>query len=311
MSCIPVILITGYLGAGKTSLLNHLLALPRIREQNPALIINEFGDFGIDGALIASGDYPLFELNKGSLFCICTKTDFLKTLRTIAENVQTGLVIIEAKGVAEPADLEQIISEPDLRDRFEIKANLCLVDAAHFLKVLPMLKAAREQALRADALIVNKTDLAAEGELDNIRKVLSDLNPTAPIICTTHGQIKATLLDSLQHRHCAASLSTAPPADVFALSVKYTYPVDRQRFFSVIQQFRPHILRMKGTVHFDDGMQYIEIAGSELLERNQASQSCSSALVVIGWNISRNEMLRAFSDIQDDTLPQLQGIDIQ
>ncbi|MCE5273144.1 GTP-binding protein, partial [bacterium] len=77
MSRIPIILLTGYLGAGKTTLLNHLLSRPEIRERNVALIINEFGELGVDGRLVEAGTRPVYELNKGSLFCVCIKTDFL------------------------------------------------------------------------------------------------------------------------------------------------------------------------------------------------------------------------------------------
>ena len=87
-SFIPIFLLTGTPGAGKTTLLNHLLKQPVFQSGSTCLVINEFGQIGVDGALVEAGDRPMFEINKGSLFCVCVKTDFIKTLKAIAETAR-------------------------------------------------------------------------------------------------------------------------------------------------------------------------------------------------------------------------------
>ena len=83
MKAIDVYILTGYLGAGKTTTLNRLIGAERFAGKKLALIINEFGKMGVDGQLLLPGDYTKYEINKGSIFCICTKTDFLKALDSI------------------------------------------------------------------------------------------------------------------------------------------------------------------------------------------------------------------------------------
>ena len=137
MTPIPVILLTGYLGAGKTTLLNHLLAQPEVAEKKLVLIINEFGQLGVDGQLLQPGSYTRYEINKGSLFCICTKVDFIKALQEISRSIHPDLVLIEATGIAQTGDIEAFMSEPVVKDKFAIQANVCVVDALNFIKVVP------------------------------------------------------------------------------------------------------------------------------------------------------------------------------
>ena len=137
MNGIPLLLLTGYLGAGKTTLLNHLLARPSIRGKNVSLIINEFGELGVDGRLVDSGARPLYELNKGSLFCVCIRTDFLDVLETIVNGGKPDLVLVEATGVAEPRDIESMLDEPHLAGKFRADLFHPVTQGDHTVKSLP------------------------------------------------------------------------------------------------------------------------------------------------------------------------------
>ena len=101
MKPIDVYILTGFVGAGKTTALNGLLRNQTLVSTNPALIINEFGKIGVDGALVEQRDLTRYEINKGSIFCICTKTDFLKALSEIVESGVHQTLLIEATGIAE------------------------------------------------------------------------------------------------------------------------------------------------------------------------------------------------------------------
>ena len=298
---IPIILITGSLGAGKTSCLNHLLRSPAIRERDLCVIINEFGQLGVDGQLVEAGEHPVYELNRGSLFCICIKTDFIATLGDIAHTVRPELVLVEATGMAEPRDIEDFIDVPALAESFHIQANLCIVDAPNFIRLAPMLRAVRQQAMWADALVLNKSDLVPEPDLTQLSAVLADINPEAPQLRTTFGQIPADFLEEVDHTVRRADPLSEPPDPVFALSFTHDRPVDRARFERVVSDLGNDLLRLKGQVDFGDGPEFVEVAGSGLAVRHDGSavlrKAPATAFVAIGWNRPREAFAEAIESI--------------
>lgn len=296
---IPILMITGYLGAGKTTLLNHLLSLPAIRERQTALIINEFGTLGIDGELVEAGDQALFELNKGSIFCSCLKTDFLKTLTIIAEDVQPELLIIEATGVAEPRDLEDFVTSTGLRDRFRIQANLCLVDAPHFIKVAPMMRAAREQVIWADALIINKCDLVTVPELETLGEVLTAYNAQAPQLQVTHGRLPADLLANLDHRVRRADELQAPPDPLISASFRLDQPVPEERLQALIAGLGERLLRLKGYLPTAAGRLFVEVAGGRYTSYPAEGEAGKGSLVLIVWQIRQSELQELVANTLD------------
>ncbi len=295
---IPILLLTGYLGAGKTTLLNHLLQLPEIRSRRLALIINEFGTLGVDGELVKSGAHAKYELNKGSLFCICIKTDFLRILKKIADEERPELLIVEATGIAEPRDLEDFVEAPHLRERFEIAATICLVDALHFLKVAPMLKAARAQVEWADALVINKLDLAGAHDLTTLHEVLAGMNPEASRVEVIRGEIPPGFIGSLHHRRRRAEPLREPPDPIFSESFNLRGPLDREAFMAAIEKVRPHILRFKGHIDFGRGPVYLELINGQLLERAAIEKSRGhAAFVIIAWRIRQALLRQPFDEL--------------
>ena len=294
---IPMVLITGGLGAGKTTFLNHLLQHTNLRNQNLCLIINEFGQLGIDGRLVEAGDHPMYELNRGSLFCICIKTDFIKTLSEIADQVRPELLVVEATGMAEPRDIEDFVDEPTLAAQFHIRTNVCLIDASTFIRLAPMLRAVRQQATWADALILNKTDLVNEVELQQLGAVLTGMNPDAPQLPTTHGRISADFLENLKHTVHRGDPLSEPPDPVFALSFRYDQPVNRARFEQVISELGEDLLRLKGQIDFGIGPEFAEVAGGLLTIGSDMSialhAETPTAFVAIGWRAPRNDRPRS------------------
>lgn len=293
---IPILLLTGFLGAGKTTLLNHLLTLPEIAEKNVALIINEFGALGVDGEIVHSGDRPRYELNKGSLFCICIKTEFIRTLETISEKTRPDLVIIEATGVAEPRDLEAFVEEPHLAGRFEIQANLCLVDASHFVEVAPMLRSARSQVERADALVVNKTDLAMPSDRAILGGILHSMNPDAPMLEVRQGAIPADFLRDARHVKRNGRLLEGPPEGLVSCSFESSAPVSRERFYAAAERLGNKLLRLKGRADFGRGPIFVEKAGGAGIQEkpNPRPGRTGSAFVAIAYQTSREDLEAAF-----------------
>ena len=295
MTPVPIILLTGFLGAGKTTLLNRLLAWPSLRERRVALLVNEFGALGVDGRLVQAGGRALYEINKGSVFCICVKTDFIATLTEIVEGPAPDLLLVEATGVAETRDLEAFLESPGLKGRFEIRANLCVVDAANFLKVLPFLRPARAQVEWADALLVNKTDLAAEGEVQSVCEVLRSLNPRAPICCVERGALEEGFLDTVRHLpRPGEGAVTEPPPGVFSLTLRPAGPVNRHAFLDLLRSLDREILRFKGQVDFGDGLVFVEKAGNRIEEKPALEGATEAAFVVIAWRVDAGMLEKRF-----------------
>lgn len=291
---IPLVILTGYLGAGKTSLLNHLLALPSIRGRKIALIINEFGTLGIDGLRVASGAHAKFELNRGSLFCICIKTEFVRTLTTIAEEVRPDLVLVEATGVADPCDIEQFLEAPTLAGRFRVQASVCVVDAEGFTRVAAFMQAARRQVVWSDGVAINKTDLVTRTDLDVLRQVLAGLNPRAPQVDVTHGRIPEEFLCSLGHERRSGIAAERPPDDLVSVSLQTDRVVDRAAFMGAIVELGGHLLRLKGIVRFPDGRAFVEVVNGRVTEGVPPAGLEDTAFVAIGWQVSRDVLGATF-----------------
>ncbi|MEN6425160.1 MAG: GTP-binding protein [Phycisphaerales bacterium] len=298
MTPLPVILITGYLGAGKTTLLNHLLSLPTIASRKTALIINEFGRIGIDGARVPPGNYPKYEINRGSLFCTCTQVELLRTLQELSSNSRADLVLVEATGIAETVDLEGYLEQPVLAGRYTMQANLCLVDAGAFTQVAPYLKAVVHQVLAADGIVINKADLASETAVKELETLLIEINSTAKRTVVHHGRISEEFLRGLQHHRCRQTLSQCAPLDLATVSFDTQDLVDRQRFEALLDSLRGNLLRLKGNIRFGDGLVFYEVIGDHRQEKPECGPLGShTRFLVIARGISRDRLAQAFSQI--------------
>ena len=291
-------MLTGYLGAGKTTLLNALLSGTYFAGKKMTLVINEFGKMGIDGQLVEPGDYRKYEINKGSIFCVCTKTDFMRIFQEI-EQQRPDAVIIEATGIAETSDIEQLLYDSTFDNAFEIRANLCIVDGQYFIQTAAFLKAAVAQVRWADGLIINKKDLVTAEGLDQVRQVLTELNPVAPQVVTEFGKIEPAFLDGLTHRRRDADLFERPPEDIPSIYVKADSIIDRERFFITLEKLRDNILRLKGDVCFQDGPAFVDVAGGRITEQSaKGTLGARTAFSVIGWKIDKHELEKAFQQTQ-------------
>jgi len=288
---ISVYLITGYLGSGKTTFLNHLLSMEIFAGKSKVLIINEFGSIGIDGQQIENrGDYDIFELNKGSLFCICIKTDFIKTLQVISRDIKPDFVFIEATGIAETRDIECFFTVPGL-ENYSIKATLCLVDCMNFIKVLPFLKAVSSQVSRADGVILNKLDLVDEKELNSLENVINEINPDVPVVPVSWGRVPETFLKGLTHKRQKMVMVKSPPQAVVSVSFDERLTVNREKFFQILENLGDKILRLKGTINFGKGPSFIEKAGDAIMEKPiKEGMNKNTAFTVIGFRSEVEEL---------------------
>jgi G3E family GTPase len=195
---IPVTVLTGFLGAGKTTLLNRLLRHPELADT--AVLINEFGEIGLDHLLVERLDGDTVLLNAGCL-CCTVRGDLVRALRDLAGRIDQGhairRVVVETTGLADPAPiLHTLMSDPLVLARFRLDGVVTLVDAATGATTLDAQPEAVKQAAVADRLVLSKTDLAPPGQVAALSARLRALNPGAPLLVAPHGGIApAELLD--------------------------------------------------------------------------------------------------------------------
>jgi G3E family GTPase len=153
---IKVILITGFLGSGKTTLVNNLLKLKR---KKVGVLVNEFGKTGIDGKLIKGTEHDVKELNNGSIFCSCIKEDFIKALAEI-KDYDIEYLFIEASGLSDPSNIKKILDivEKVYKYKYEFSGSICMVDAQHFLQQYELLPSLKRQIDHSHTIIINKVD---------------------------------------------------------------------------------------------------------------------------------------------------------
>ncbi|MDB5373271.1 MAG: cobalamin synthesis protein/P47K [Belnapia sp.] len=198
VSPIPVTVLTGFLGAGKTTLLNRLLRHPDLADT--AVLINEFGEIGLDHLLVERLDGDTVLLNAGCL-CCTVRGDLVRALRDLAGRIAGGQpirrVVVETTGLADPAPiLQTLMSDPHLLARFRLDGVVTLVDAATGMATLDAQPEAVKQAAVADRLVLTKTDLATPETVSALWTRLRALNPGAPLLNALHGDIgPAELLD--------------------------------------------------------------------------------------------------------------------
>ncbi len=183
-----VYLITGFLGSGKTTFLNRIIdRFPK--DMKLTILMNEFGEIGIDGTLVEGDDIDMMEISKGSIFCVCVKTDFIKGLYELSATVQPDVLLIESTGVANPSDLKRDLKLPIFNDRFQFAEQFCLLDAMHFMDAYNVYASLEKQIASSTLFIINKTDLASSDAIEEIRKVVREFHPDPLFFETTYADI--------------------------------------------------------------------------------------------------------------------------
>jgi G3E family GTPase len=176
----PVTVLTGYLGAGKTTLLNRILSEDHGKRY--AVIVNEFGEVGIDNDLIVGADEEVFEMNNGCV-CCTVRGDLIRVLSGLMKRKgKFDAIIVETTGLADPGPVAQtFFVDEDVRAKTQLDSVTAVVDAKHLPLRLADSREAIEQIAFADQIILNKTDLVSEGELAEVESAIRTLNPLAPI----------------------------------------------------------------------------------------------------------------------------------
>jgi G3E family GTPase len=185
---IPVTVLTGYLGAGKTTLLNRILSENHGRRY--AVIVNEFGEIGIDNDLIVESDEEIYEMNNGCV-CCTVRGDLVRVVEGLMRRPgRFDAIVVETTGLADPAPVAQtFFMDEDVRKKTKLDAVVALVDAKHLPLRLKDSREAEDQIAFADVVVLNKTDLVTPEELRDVEATVRAINPTARIHRTTRADV--------------------------------------------------------------------------------------------------------------------------
>lgn len=293
---IPVTVFTGFLGSGKTTLLNRVLKDPLLADT--AVIVNEFGEVGIDHLLVEQADEGIIELSNGCL-CCTMRGQLVDSLASLIDRLQTGRiarlgrVIIETTGLADPAPiLQALLGHPAMLQSFAIDGVITTVDAINGLQTLTKHKEARHQVAFADRIILTKTDLIEhDKDIKPLVNMLESLNPTASMMAsdTAHCQpaalvdigvfdlekkspdIKNWLTAGEEHHHHHHHHDVNRHSEtIHAFSLTYDKPIPYFALEAFIDLLRANhgaqMLRMKGIVELaEDPSRPVVIHGVQTL----------------------------------------------
>jgi G3E family GTPase len=202
-------LLFGFLGSGKTTLARRILE-ERSGDKRMAVIVNEFGSVGIDGAILEGRNVDMVELTSGCL-CCTLKGSLLNAVEELHEASGAEQIVIEATGVAQPEEMMETFSDPSFRTKLDMGPMVTVIDAPKYTRLREMLgEFYTAQVENADVLVLNKIDLASAAELEAVREEVTGLNPAARVLFTEHCDLEVEPLLEGETSQAMARFAAGP-----------------------------------------------------------------------------------------------------
>ena len=295
-----VLLVSGFLGAGKTTLIKHLLVSGIEAVGKVAVIVNEVGDIGIDGTLLSGQNVDLLELTSGCI-CCTMKTDFMKAVQEIHHRVNPDYLVVEATGVAQPADVLDIFFYPPLSEFTSLGNQVTVVDAG-FFKARELLGSFYEDQIHfANIVILNKIDLVEPETLHDIEKLLCKMNPEAKIFTARNCVVDPFLLVQGNSSDKGTNLRPLKNHNNHQRWGFQTFsfiderPLERSKLIQFLESLPLELFRLKGWVRFPDETVFLDFSSGRYRFEPIDGQR-PTTLTFVGRNCKETEILNALND---------------
>lgn len=277
---VPALVVSGFLGSGKTTLVSGILEEARRSGARVALVSNELGELGVDRAILGAGGQAYVELEGG---CVCCELsdDLVRTLEELHRRVSPDRIVIETSGAALPFDTQLNFWRDPVRRWIGGDMAVVVVDAEQVLEERDLPGLFSDQVRSADLLVLNKVDLVPEARLETVVERLRAIEPEAPIVCSVRGDVDSALF--FPPETTADQRSGEPPAapphhhERFATSVLCVEPdVAPARLEALLRD--PSLLRAKGFVRTSQGLRLVQVVGRRV-ELEEVEKPPDSSLV--------------------------------
>ncbi|MBM4257185.1 MAG: GTP-binding protein [Deltaproteobacteria bacterium] len=307
---VPVYLISGFLGAGKTTVLRGLLHYTKAQGLTAAVLMNEYGDVSIDGELLQGEGFGVTELSDGCICCTLS-VDFVVTMQAVAAR-RPDVIYIETTGLANPLDLLEQLTSLSLLPVVRVAALIAVLDARGVVRQGTDLGYQVQQyTAMADLVVVNKTDLATEEQIASLVNEIYQRSAQAEIVLTKHGQLDFGKILTRSVAHPASALPHVhTPVHNQVATFTYSCPraFDPTRFEAFLQALPDDVWRLKGFLHVDTNPQQwlLQYDGTYFtLDKVTLRPAPLDHLVFIGQRLDQAALIAALADclLSDDRRP--------
>ncbi|MDD2447739.1 MAG: GTP-binding protein [Tissierellia bacterium] len=276
-------LLTGFLGAGKTTFLTNVLK--DLEGKKLAVIMNEFGKVGIDGALIQKEGMELVEINRGSIFCSCLQLSFVSALIEMADR-NMEYVFVESSGLADPSNIGEFLEAVEVAkgDVYDYSGAICIVDGVNFLEQIEDIETVERQLKFCHLVIISKVDLIDDISLKVVKEKIRQINPKADIIESINGNIEYNFLDKDLMKEDWVGIedtTNTPENKPKTLTLTYDEELTKEKLTEFLDIIKKDSYRIKGFFKLEDGWNQVDVVNKTIDYKATDKGENVSELVII------------------------------
>ncbi len=276
-------LLTGFLGAGKTTFLTNVLK--DLEGKKVAVIMNEFGKVGIDGTIIEKDGMELVEINRGSIFCSCLQLSFVSALTEMADR-EMEYVFVESSGLADPSNIGEFLEAVKVvkGDVYDYSGAICIVDGVNFLEQVEDIETVERQLRFCHLVILSKVDLIDDKKLNEVKAKIREINDRAEIVESINGKIDYNFLEKnlLEDDWVSTEDTTNTPENKpKTLTLTYDGELSKEKLSQFLDIIKKDSYRIKGFFKLEDGWNQVDVVNKIIDYKPTNKGENVSELVII------------------------------